>query len=133
MARSPSPAPRSRPCSRPNADERQSCRSDAMTAQVRRSPPAAARRLVRGDGATVWVQFDSVMVDGDSGESYVLTTMTDVSAQVEAQEALDRSDSWFRALLQHQSDIVTVVDFDGIIRYISPNCERLLGFRADEI
>jgi PAS domain S-box-containing protein len=93
----------------------------------------AAVRLLRPDGATVWVQFDSVLVDGAPGDSYVLTTMTDVSVQVEAQEALDRSDSWFRALLQHQSDIVTVVDFDGIIRYISPNCERLLGFRADEI
>ena len=33
----------------------------------------------------------------------------------------------------HQSDIVTVVDFDATIKYISPNCERLLGFRADEL
>ena len=40
---------------------------------------------------------------------------------------------WFRALLQHQSDIVTVVGFDGMVHYISPNCERLLGFRADEL
>lgn len=92
-----------------------------------------AIRLVRGDGETVWVQPDSVLVESASGTKYVLTTMTDVSAQVEAQEALDRSDSWFRALLQNQSDIVTVVDFDGIIRYISPNCERLLGLRADEM
>ena len=38
-----------------------------------------------------------------------------------------------RRLIQHQSDIVTVVGFDGIIRYISPNCERLLGFTADEL
>ncbi|MDQ1457679.1 MAG: hypothetical protein QOH28_3299 [Actinomycetota bacterium] len=93
----------------------------------------SAVRLFRADGTMVWVQFDSVLVDDAGGGSYVLTSMTDVSVQVEAQEALDRSDSWFRALLQHQSDIVTVVDFDGIVRYISPNCERLLGFRADEI
>ena len=87
-------------------------------------------QLRRGDGTTVWVQFDSALVEEGPGDPYVLATMTDVSVQVEIQESLDRSDSWFRTLLQHQSDIVTVIDFDGIVHYISPNCERLLGFRG---
>jgi PAS domain S-box-containing protein len=93
------------------------------------APTEMARpiRLVRADGASVWVTFDSVVVGDAAGEQYVLTTMADVSKQVEAQNALARSDSWFRALLQHQSDIVTVIDLDGFVRYISPNCERLLG------
>jgi diguanylate cyclase (GGDEF)-like protein/PAS domain S-box-containing protein len=90
-------------------------------------------RMLREDGTPVWVQFDSVMVETDAGEAYVLATMTDVSAQIEIQQELDRSDVWFRTLLEHQSDIVTVVEFDGTVRYISPNCERLIGFRADEL
>lgn len=90
-------------------------------------------RLIRRDGTTVWVQFDSLIVDDGPRDPYVLATMTDVSIQVEAQQALDRSDYWFRTLLQHQSDIVTVVDLDGVVTYISPNCERLLGVRADEL
>jgi diguanylate cyclase (GGDEF)-like protein/PAS domain S-box-containing protein len=90
-------------------------------------------RMVRHDGAIVWVQFDSVIVDDDPTAPYVLATMTDVSSQVEIQQALDQSDAWFRTLLEHQSDIVTVVDFDGTVRYISPNCERLLGLPADEL
>lgn len=90
-------------------------------------------RLVRADGATVWVQFDSTLVEDDPAVPYVLSTMTDVSAEVEVQQALDQSDSWFRALLLHQSDVVTVVGFDGMVHYISPNCERLLGFSAEEL
>ena len=90
-------------------------------------------QLRRGDGTTVWVQFDSALVEEGPGAPYVLATMTDVSIQIEIQESLDRSDSWFRTLLQHQSDIVTVIDFDGIVHYMSPNCERLLGFRAEEL
>jgi diguanylate cyclase (GGDEF)-like protein/PAS domain S-box-containing protein len=90
-------------------------------------------QLRRRDQTTVWVQFDSALVDDGPGDPYVLATMTDVSVQVESQQSLDRSDSWFRTLLQHQSDIVTVVGFDGIVRYVSPNCERLLGFRAEEL
>lgn len=90
-------------------------------------------QLLRRDGTTVWVQFDSALVEDGPGDPYVLATMTDVSVQVESQQSLDRSDSWFRTLLQHQSDIVTVIGFDGIVHYISPNCERLLGFRAEEL
>jgi diguanylate cyclase (GGDEF)-like protein/PAS domain S-box-containing protein len=89
-------------------------------------------RMLRADGEPVWVQYDSVLVE-DAPEPYVLATFTDVSAQVESQQALDRSDVWFRALLQHQSDIVTVVGFDALVHYISPNCERLLGYSADEL
>src|SRR4051812_30620751 len=90
-------------------------------------------RMVRTDGSYVWVQFDSVLVDDDPDNLYVLATMTDVSAQVESQRALDRNDEWFRALQQHQSDIVTIIGFDALVHYISPNCERLLGFTADEL
>ncbi|MGO9874677.1 MAG: PAS domain S-box protein [Acidimicrobiia bacterium] len=90
-------------------------------------------QLLRRDGTTVWVQFDSALIEDGPGGPYVLATMTDVSVQVESQHSLDRSDSWFRTLLQHQSDIVTVIGFDGIVLYISPNCERLLGFHAEEL
>ena len=101
----------------------------ARTTETRPKPIQLQRR----DGTTVWVQFDSALVDDGPGEPYVLATMTDVSVQVDIQHSLDQSDSWFRTLLQHQSDIVTVVGFDGIVHYISPNCERLLGFRAEEL
>ena len=101
----------------------------SRTAETRPTPI----RLLRHDGSPVWVQFDSVLVENDPDEPYVLATMTDVSARIEAQRELDRSDVWFRTLLEHQSDMVTVVDFDGIVLYISPNCERLIGFRADEL
>jgi diguanylate cyclase (GGDEF)-like protein/PAS domain S-box-containing protein len=90
-------------------------------------------RLVRADGATVWVQFDSMLVEDGDDAPYVLATMTDVSHQVEVQQALDQSDSWFRALLQHQSDIVSVAGLDGMIQYISPNCESLLGYSAEDL
>ncbi len=36
-------------------------------------------------------------------------------------------------MARHQSDIVTVVDFDGVVRYISPNSDRLIGFTAEEL
>jgi diguanylate cyclase (GGDEF)-like protein/PAS domain S-box-containing protein len=90
-------------------------------------------RIVRPDGSFVWVKFDSMLIEDGPGDPYVLATMTDVSEQVESEAAQARSEAWLRALLQHQSDIVTVVGFDGMLRYISPNCERLIGFTAEEL
>jgi len=34
--------------------------------------------------------------------------------------------------IQHSSDIITVVDADGTVRYESPTVERVLGYRPEE-
>ncbi|MBV9098109.1 MAG: EAL domain-containing protein [Frankiaceae bacterium] len=36
-------------------------------------------------------------------------------------------EQWFRSLVQHSSDVVTVIDPSGIVRYQSPASERLFG------
>jgi diguanylate cyclase (GGDEF)-like protein/PAS domain S-box-containing protein len=90
-------------------------------------------RMLSRDGTTVWVQYDSLIIDEGSDEPYVLATMTDISVQVQSEADRARSEAWFRALATHQSDIITVVGFDSIVRYISPNCERVLGFSSEEL
>jgi diguanylate cyclase (GGDEF)-like protein/PAS domain S-box-containing protein len=39
-------------------------------------------------------------------------------------------EQWFRSLVQHSSDVVTVLDSGGIVRYQSPALERLFGHDA---
>lgn len=39
----------------------------------------------------------------------------------------------FRSLIENASDIVTILDGDGIITYQSPSVERILGYRQDEL
>jgi PAS domain S-box-containing protein len=68
--------------------------------------------------------------------SAVLSAMEKFEAErerIRAEQALRRSEEYFRSLTEHASDIITVVDRTGTIRYQSPALERVLGYRPEEL
>ena len=44
-----------------------------------------------------------------------------------------QSEARFRSLVAHSSDLITVLDGDGIVTYQSPSIERVLGYSVEEI
>jgi diguanylate cyclase (GGDEF)-like protein/PAS domain S-box-containing protein len=44
-----------------------------------------------------------------------------------------QSEARFSSLVAHSSDLISVLDADGIVTYQSPSIERVLGYRADEV
>jgi diguanylate cyclase (GGDEF)-like protein/PAS domain S-box-containing protein len=44
-----------------------------------------------------------------------------------------RSEARFRSLVAHSSDMITVVDRNGVVLYQSPAVEKLLGYTVDEV
>ena len=50
-----------------------------------------------------------------------------------AEEALRENERRFRSLIEHSSDIITVLDAGGKILYESPSVERLLGHQPGEL
>jgi diguanylate cyclase (GGDEF)-like protein/PAS domain S-box-containing protein len=92
---------------------------------------------VRGDvrGALVVSSPDEVttdVVDALGGLA------TQVSLAVEgASLAADlhrrQSEARFRSLVAHSSDLITVLDADGIVTYQSPSIERVLGHSVEEV
>ena len=44
-----------------------------------------------------------------------------------------QSEARFRSLVAHSSDLITVLDAEGIVTYQSPSIERVLGYPADEV
>jgi diguanylate cyclase (GGDEF)-like protein/PAS domain S-box-containing protein len=49
-----------------------------------------------------------------------------------SQAQLAASESRFRALIEHATDVVTVVDLDATILYDSPSCQTVLGYAPGE-
>lgn len=54
-------------------------------------------------------------------------------AGTETEKAHRRMDELFRALIENSSDVITIIDAGGIIRYESPSVERVLGYKPAEL
>jgi diguanylate cyclase (GGDEF)-like protein/PAS domain S-box-containing protein len=44
-----------------------------------------------------------------------------------------RSQEWFASLVQNASDVILVIEPDTTIHFVSPACDRVLGYRPDEL
>lgn len=44
-----------------------------------------------------------------------------------------RSERWFRSLVENSSDVITILEADGTIRYVSPAVRSMLGYKPEEL
>jgi len=55
------------------------------------------------------------------------------SEKEQVEETVRRSEERFRALVQHGSDVIMVIDLDGTVLYVSPSIGRALGYDPEMI
>ena len=91
-------------------------------------------RLVRKDGTEFWTEINATPYRNSAGEIVgSLRAIIDITERRRFEEALKESEERFRSLVQHASDIITVLDADGMIRYESPAVEKVLGYRPEDL
>jgi PAS domain S-box-containing protein len=87
-----------------------------------------------GDGTVFPVLLKaSGITDGAGRVIGILGVISDIREQVRAREALQRSEAYFRSLIENAHDIIIVLGQEGRIRYASPSFERAFGYRPDEV
>ncbi len=90
-------------------------------------------RIQGGDGRQYWLEDRGKVVrDQDGNPSGVWGVLRDVTDQVEAEQALRRSEERFRLLVERSSDVVFELDADLRITFISPSVERISGLPAEQ-
>jgi len=91
-----------------------------------------ARVRRRLDGAVIWVRFTVRAVRGEEGEIlHYEGALEDVTGRHDAEEALRASEERFRSLVQNASDLISILDADGTVRYESPSHGRVLGLEPE--
>jgi len=80
---------------------------------------------------TIWVKADKCqMKEGD--ESIIFLAVQDITEQKRMEEHLKGNEERLHLLIKNASDIITVLDENGLITYESPAIEPVLGYRPDE-
>jgi PAS domain S-box-containing protein len=63
-----------------------------------------------------------------NGEPYFQAVVQDITERKHAEEKLRASEERFRAMIENISEAIALIDGEGVVRYISPAGERMLGY-----
>ena len=94
---------------------------------------------VARDGDLLVVGYSWMEEDRQWGidETFMLRVVGDVIgnaiARLRQEEELRSSEQRMQALLQHSSDVVSILEADGTLRYNSPAIERIHGYRPEDL
>ena len=92
------------------------------------------KRFVRKNGAHVWTTLTVSSVKEESGNVwYVMGVVEDISERKSAEEKLRESEESMRAIIASLPVLLLAIDEEGRIVFWNAECERVTGFKADEV
>jgi PAS domain S-box-containing protein len=87
-------------------------------------------RRLDGEDFPVEVTLTTTQI---GGRPYLHVMWNDISERKQAELALRENEQLLSMLADYSSDMISVHDPEGVYRYASPICEKLLGYRPDEL
>jgi PAS domain S-box-containing protein len=90
--------------------------------------------LLRKDGTRMQVLENAIGTFDDTGTLVEIRRyLFDISKRKQAEDVLRRSEEQFRAITENTGDIVHILDEHGVVRYMSPSVEAVLGYTPEEM
>lgn len=65
--------------------------------------------------------------------SFCIETLINEEKRKKAEEAVFQAEEKYRDLVEHINDIIYSVDKNGVITYVSPAMEKILGYKPEEV
>jgi diguanylate cyclase (GGDEF)-like protein/PAS domain S-box-containing protein len=91
-------------------------------------------RVVLPDGGTRWFAWTNRALSDEDGRITVIHSVgRDIQDRVDAERRVQESESRYRFLAEHSTDMILLVDRHGKRIYASPASRRLLGFEPEEV
>jgi two-component system cell cycle sensor histidine kinase/response regulator CckA len=86
------------------------------------------------DGSTRWLETIMSGIRDDQGVLIGIHGVSrDVTDRRQAQEALEKSEEYFRAITENATDVLFIIDAQGMITYCSLSVERIIGYKQPEL
>ncbi len=89
----------------------------------------------RKDGTLIDVEVSGAGMKIGAGpqDNVVLCFIRDLSLRKRAERLLKESEMKLRAFIENAPDVIFTLSADGACSYISPNCERILGYGPEQL
>lgn len=95
---------------------------------------AAEFRMRCKSGGYRWILSQGRAIFDAAGDPIrMVGSHTDISDRKQAEEALRRQEHYFRALTEHSSDVVVLLDTAGMLQYVSLSTTQTLGYLPHEV
>ncbi|WP_200344477.1 PAS domain S-box protein [Halochromatium glycolicum] len=118
-----------------NAEPDAETHQQSIYSRLRAGEPVCAEVLNRRkDGSLFHCRYWASPLHDDQGAVVgYMGSQQDISARVQAQQALSASETRYRLLAEHSSDLISKHSSDGTFLYVSPSCRTLLGYAPEEL
>ncbi len=64
---------------------------------------------------------------------YFITIFDNISGRKQMEKRLEQSEEKFKELIKNSFDMIVLLDSNGIQRFVSESCEKILGYRSEEL
>ena len=90
--------------------------------------------IITKDGRKLQIEwYDKTFKDDKGKIAGLLCVGQDITERKRAEEAVKKSEEYFRAITENILDIIINVDKKGVINYITPSIECVAGYKPEEI
>ena len=104
-------------------------------ALMSKQPYSSEYRIIDKGGRVRWIRYYThpLTDEGEIGETRIYGAAKDITEAIESEQALRASEEKYRSIVETISEVIYEFDQNGVVSYVSPAVENLLGYTTDEI